>query len=112
MNQEFTSTDLSGFAKATTENFSKIQKELGEVFEEANRHWAARAKSEADSASELIAKLSNARSLPDATAAYQEWMTQRVQRLGEDGQRLIADNQKLVSTWTKLLSNGAAGGNT
>jgi hypothetical protein len=40
MNQQFTSTDLSGFAKATTENFSKIQKELSEVFEEANRHWA------------------------------------------------------------------------
>src|SRR5262245_42545956 len=112
MNQQFSSTDLSGFAKANAEIFSKIQKELSGVFEEANRHWAARAESEADLSAVLMAKLSGARSIPDAMATYQEWVTQRTQRLSEDGQRFIADNQKLITTWTKLLATGGGGGST
>jgi hypothetical protein len=70
----------SPFAKLGAENFAKIQKELNDFLEETNRHWIARAKSEAEFASELMTKLTNAQSIPDTAAVYQEWVTQRMQR--------------------------------
>ena len=109
MNPQFSSSDPAGFAKMNAENFSKVQKELGEIFEEANRHWMARAKSETDLASDLIAKLANTRSIPDVAAIYQEWVTQRMQRLAEDSQKFVSDSQKLVSAWTKAVSSGGVG---
>ena len=105
MNQQSSSADLGRFAKLGAENFAKIQSPLHHIFEEANRHWIERAKSEAEFASELMAKLVNARSAPDATAIYQEWATQRMQRLAEDSQKFFADSQKVVSAWIKLPSD-------
>jgi hypothetical protein len=99
----------SNAAKASADNLSTAQKEMGDTFAEANQHWLTRAKAEGDSMSELMTKLSAARSMPDVAAVYQEWMTQRMQRLAEDGQKLAADSQKFMTAWTKLFSNGSAG---
>jgi hypothetical protein len=99
----------SNAAKAGAERLSTTQKELGDTFAEANQHWLARAKAEGDSMSDLMAKLGAARSMPDIAAVYQEWMTQRMQRLAEDGQKLAADSQKFMTAWTNLFSNGSAG---
>lgn len=104
------SSDLAGFAKLTAENFSKVQQEVSAVLEKANRHWMARAKSEADLASDLMAKLTAARLLPDTAAIYQEWVTQRMQRLAEDSQKIIADSPNLLNAWSKVVaSSGGAG---
>src|SRR5262245_48632145 len=94
--------------KASAENFSTAQKELGDTFSEANQLWLARAKAEGDSVSDLMTKLTAARSMADIAAVYQEWMTQRVQRLAEDGQMLAADSQKFMTAWTKLFSNNGS----
>ncbi len=104
MNQQSASADLGGFAKLGAENFAKIQSALHHILEETNRHWIERAKSEAELASELMAKLANVRSVPDAATIYQEWATQRMQRLAEDTQKFFADSQKIASAWTKLGS--------
>ena len=54
MARDQTTADLAGIFKANMESLTAIQKELGDTFEEANRHWLERAKSEAESASELV----------------------------------------------------------
>lgn len=111
MGQEHSWADLNGMVKGV-EGLIKIQKELGDTFQEANRYWLVRAKSETDCVSDLVAKLPSARSIPDATSVYQEWMGHRMQRLCEDSQKFVADCQKLTSDWTNAISNGALKGNT
>ena len=98
--------------KLGAENFAKIQKELNDFLEETNRHWIARANSEAEFASELMTKLTNARSIPDAAAVYQEWITQRMQRLAEDNQKIFSDSQKFLTACTKLAAGGVGGPST
>ena len=105
MPREQATADVAGMVKANMQALTTIQKELGDTIEEANRHWLARAKSEAELASDLIAKLAHTQSIPDATAVYQEWLGHRMQRLAEDGQKCVADCQKLASTWTRLATN-------
>ena len=112
MAREQTTADLAGIFKANVESLSAIQKEFGDTFEEANRHWLARAKSEADFASELVTKLASTQSIPDATAVYQEWMGRRMQRLADDSQKCAADCQKLANAWTKVAVNGDLKGST
>jgi hypothetical protein len=72
-----------------------------------NRQWFDRAQSEANLASELASKLTAARSIPDAMAAYQEWASQRFEMMAEDGKHLLADTQKLMEGATHLLPNGS-----
>jgi hypothetical protein len=105
MAREQATADLAGMVKANVEALTTTQKELSDTIEEANRHWMTRAKSEADFASALFAKLVHTESIPDATAVYQEWLGHRMQRLAEDGQKCVADCQKLASTWTRLAAN-------
>jgi hypothetical protein len=49
-------------------------------------------------ASEFTAKLTEARSIPEAMSASQEWATPRLQMMAEDGQQLAAVIQKLAET--------------
>jgi hypothetical protein len=57
--------------KKRIEKFVNTQKELVEKLQEMNRQWFDRAQAEANLASELGAKLTAARSIPYAMAAYQ-----------------------------------------
>ena len=112
MAREQTTADLAGIFKANVESLTAIQKEFSDTFEEANRHWLARAKSEAEFASELVTKLASTQSIPDATAIYQEWMGRRMQRLADDSKKCAADCQKLANAWTKVAGNGNLKGST
>ena len=112
MAHEKTSDNLAGTARANMESMARVQKEIGSAFEDTSRYWSDRAKSEAELASDLVAKLSGARSLPDATAVYQEWLGHRMERLAEDGQKFVADCQKLTTEWTKLVTGETWKGTT
>jgi hypothetical protein len=85
-----------------------VQTELLEQFREMNRAWLARVQSEVELASKLTTKLMAARSWPDATAAWQEWASNQMNLLAEDGCRLVADGQKAVQTGVRACrSNGS-----
>ena len=60
------------------------QKELLDALEQKNAHWFARAKSEAEFATTMANKLASARSMPDMTSLYQDWLSQRMQRYVEE----------------------------
>ena len=98
--------------KMNMEASNKVQKEIGDTLEEVNRYWVARAKSEVELMSDLFGKLTGAKSIPDATAVYQEWIGGRMQRFTDDSQKFAADCQKLTSTWTKLAGNGVLTGSS
>jgi hypothetical protein len=84
------------------------QTELFNGLQELNKYWVARAKTEAELASDLLAKLMSTRSIPEGATAYQEWSKRRMEMAVEDGQRLVADSLKLMETSTRLFSNGQA----
>ena len=100
------STSAFKLGSERTEAVVNLQKELLDVYEQASRTWLARVKSETDLWSELATKLAATRSVPEAMAAYQECVAQRMQLAAEDGRRLFEESQKITHKITKTLSNG------
>jgi hypothetical protein len=89
-----------------------MQKELLDAFEQANRAWLARVKSEVDLWSGLATKLAATRSLPEALGTYQECVTQRMQMAAEDGRRMSDECQKFLQKFTQQSTNGWPTGST
>ncbi len=102
--------NFSKAGKRQVEAISAIQADVFKELQEIGERWTARAKSETDLASELLGKLTNARSIPETATAYQEWAIRRAQMAVEDGQRLFTDNVRLMETSARLFSNGGARG--
>ena len=100
-------TEFAELGKKRIEEFVNTQKGLVEKLQEMNRQWFDRAQAEANLASELASKLTAARSIPDAMAAYQEWASRRFEMMAEDGKHLLADTQKLMEAATHLLPNAS-----
>lgn len=108
----FIVADLGEITKKRVEAAATAQAELFRELQEISRYWTARAKSETDLASELVSKLTGARSIPETATAYQEWASQRMQMALEDGQHLIADSFKLMETAARPFSNGVVSKST
>jgi DNA topoisomerase VI subunit B len=100
-------TEFAELGKKRIEEFVNTQKGLVEKLQEMNRQWFDRAQAEANLASELASKLTAARSIPDAMAAYQEWASRRFEMMAEDGKHLLADTQKFMEAATHLLPNAS-----
>jgi Phasin protein len=105
-------TEFVEMGKKRVEAMIDVQKELFGTFEKLNRDLVARAKSEADLASDLAAKLMAAHSVPETATVYQEWIGKRIKMFAEDRQRLFAHSQELMKAGARLSSNGSGGGST
>lgn len=82
------------------------QRELLDALEQMNAHWFARAKSEAELAATMAGKLAAARSMPDVSDVYREWLGRRMQRYVEDSNHVLEDVQKFIETSSRLMQNG------
>ena len=98
---EFAATAMKRFGE-----FTKAQTEQLSNFQETNRQWLERVQAEASLASELISKLTAARSIPDAMTAYQEWGSRRLEMMAEDTKHLMDNTQKFMQTSARLIANG------
>jgi hypothetical protein len=105
----FVPAELAEFGKKRIEAFVEIQKELLETFEAMNQAWFERAKSEANLTSELMSKLSNARTVPETADACRECLGKQMDMIADDSRRFFADSQKFIHLGARLLTNGAAG---
>ena len=74
------------------------------VCDEVRGEWLSRAKSEADLAAALMEKVTTARSFPETTAAYGEWMRRRMELFADDNRHLWADAQKIMWAGTRWIS--------
>ena len=93
-------------ANAASSTMLNLQKELLDAYEQASRAWLARVKSEVDLWSELARKLSTTRSIPEALAAYQNCVVQRMQMAADDGRQLFNECQKITQKINHSLSTG------
>lgn len=84
----------------------QVQSDFVSTLQELTRDWMARATSEVELGIKLSKNLSAAHSVPDAIAAYQEWVSEEMAARSEDARRLMANGQKFMDTSTRLLSNG------
>ena len=87
------STNLAG-----TEFFNTLQ--------EIRRDWMARATAEIELSLKLSRKLTDADSVPDAVAAYQEWLNEEMGARAEDARLLMSNGQKFMDTTSRFLSSG------
>jgi Phasin protein len=92
--------------KKRLEAMGEVQKGFLETLERMNRNWFERARSEADLASEFASKLISARSVPDATSVYQQWLGRQMEMFAEDSRHFLADGQKLVEVSTRFIRTG------
>jgi hypothetical protein len=107
--QNLIPAEFAEIGKKRIETMMKIQKELFDRFEEFNRAWFTRAKSEASLVSDFVTKVTAARSAPETATACQECMDKRMELLAEDSRRLFDDSQKFFQMGTQFLVNGSAG---
>ena len=87
-----------------------LHKELLDTFAEMNQHWLARAKYETEFTTTMANKFMSARSMPDMTGVYQDWLGQCMQRYVEDSKHVFDDVQKLIRAGTRLTQNGNSRG--
>jgi hypothetical protein len=105
----FNPADFAKFGKQQADALMEMQQELSKLVEQANHDWLARVELERDMAADLSAKLSSAKSLPDAAKAYQEWMSRRMETMTKDGQKFLADSQKFMTSMNRFMTSGRNG---
>jgi hypothetical protein len=86
---------LDAVVGAQTEFLGRLQ--------EVNQDLLARAQTEAEFISELVGKLTAARSLPEAAAVYQDWVSQHIQMLAEDGRRFMIEGQRFMQVGARAF---------
>ena len=76
------------------------------AFQEMSRDWMARATAEVELSLKLSKKLTGAHSVPDAVAAYQEWLNDEMGARAEDARLLMSNGQRFMDTTSRFLSSG------
>jgi len=98
-------TQLAELGKKRVEDYANVQTDLLDKIKEMSRQWLTRAQEETRIASEFAAKLTEARTIPEAMAVCQECTTRRFEMMAEDGKHLLADSQKFMQVGARLLSS-------
>lgn len=101
-------TEFSAFGWKRVEALMDIQKKLFDAVQEVNLEWFGRIQSAIKLNTELMAKLTTARTMSETTEACQQCIDKVSKQLVEDSRQFIADGQKIMNLSTKLLTNGAA----
>lgn len=82
----------------------RLQREMLGLLSDMGQDWFACASAEAELAMRLPNRLTAARSVADAVAAYQEWLGEWMNRCSRDSQRLLSDGQKIVVTSVRCFA--------
>ena len=85
---------------------SQAGSEFFNTLEEMRRDWMTRATAEVELSLKLSKKLTDAHSVPDAVAAYQEWLNEEMGARAEDARLLMSSGQKFVDASSRFLSSG------
>jgi len=95
--------DLS---KSGVDAMTKMQAEFMGNLEEMSRAWLNQTQATAALFNNLLTQLWNARSAPDTVAAYQSFMSRRMEMIVEESRRFFANSEKFMSAGAKLVTNG------
>jgi hypothetical protein len=76
------------------------------TIQEMSHDWMARVTAEVELSLKLSKRLTDAHSVPDAVAAYQEWLNDEMGARAEDARLLMSNGQKFMDTTSRFLSSG------
>jgi hypothetical protein len=96
--------DLVGMGRKRLEALFDAQSKLIDTLPDLSREWISCAEAERDLSSDLLAKLRAARSIPESTKVYQEWLSRRMEMFADETRMLLADAQKLVDVGARLFA--------
>jgi hypothetical protein len=100
---------LADIAIKNFETLAAIQKQLLDVLNKANREWVAFLNEEVELASNLSKKMTTAKSIPDATAAYQELISRQMELMTQQAKIIFQNTQEFTKTCMQVVSGGRAG---
>ena len=84
--------------------------EFFNALQEMSRDWVEHATAEVELGLKLSKKLTAAHSVPDAVAAYQEWLSDEMNARAEDARLLMSNGQKIIDASSRLLSGSWTSG--
>jgi hypothetical protein len=87
----------------------QLQTEMFDVLHDIGRDWVTRATSEAEFVFQLPNKLGAAQTVPDALAAYHEWLNEWMSMASEDHRRLVADSQRIMDKSVRCFAPASPG---
>ena len=99
------SSETAGIIRNNIETLAAVQKEFLDALSKANRVWIAYFNEEAALTSNFTEKLTKTKSIPDAAAAYQEWMSQHMELLSKQAQKVLAESQDFTKACTQIVGN-------
>ena len=104
--------DMIGLGRKRLEALLDAQAKLVDTLPALGREWMSCAEAERALSSDLLAKLTAARTLPESARAYQEWLSRRIDMFADETRMLLADTQKLVDVGARLFAiDGSGNGN-
>jgi hypothetical protein len=106
MTQEIGPTQLFQLGKRQTDTVLNLKKSCWTHTRRQAGRGSRRVKSEVELWSNLAAKLTATRSVPEGLETYRDCVSQRVQMAAEDGRRLFDDGQKIIGVITRSLNGG------
>ena len=98
--------DITVIGRKNLETLAAVQKELLAALTKANRAWVTYLNEEVAVTSNFTNKVIATRSIPDAAAAYQEWMAQQIELFSKQARGAVDDTQGFTKVCTKLLADG------
>jgi hypothetical protein len=100
---------LSDITRQNIETLAAIQKQLLDVLNKANHEWVTFLNEEAELASNLSKKMTTAKSIPDATAAFQELISRQMELMTRQARIIFENTQEFTKACMQVVSGGNAG---
>jgi hypothetical protein len=102
----FMTQDITQTGKQNFETLAAIQKQVLDALAKANQEWIDCAKQEAKLTSTLTRKVTTAKSIPEATAACQEWVSQQIELICSQAKKAFDETQNFTKAYVQIVTNG------
>jgi hypothetical protein len=102
-------TQSEDITRQNIEKFGALQKQLLDVLNKANHEWVTFLNEEAELASNLSKKMTTAKSIPDATATYQELISRQMELMTRQTRIIFENTQEFTKACMQVVSGGKAG---
>ena len=95
---------LADITRQNIETLAAIQKQLLDVLNKANHEWVTFLNEEAELASNLSKKMTTAKSIPDATAAFQELISRQMELMTRQARIIFENTQEFMKTCMQVIT--------
>jgi hypothetical protein len=107
-----TQNTITELSKKNIDGFFVMQKELLSILEKTNRDWCDSFRNETTVTSDFLTRIGASRTVPEAIAAYQEWMAHRIENFNQDTKKFTDDTLRFINSYGGAFATSAEAGLT